>query len=137
MYCIIINDLHYRKAQRIIHIIFNKPDEVPKNQVALDDRMSQLRMDISSALPYIIKMAQILTSDEARKYVAECIMPLVSHHLHNVHHRVAKCYTLVFVAAKLVSKYWKLYMIIILIYLVLSVVSKEHNIFYKYCEVFR
>ena len=94
----------FRKAQRIVHIIFNKPDTTTiHNQVELEDSIAKMRSDLSAAVSCIIKMGKVLVSQDTRMYIADTLMPFISENLPSLHHRVKKCYSLVLVAVKLVN----------------------------------
>lgn len=58
-----------RKAQRIVHVIFNKPDTTTThNQVELEDSIVRMRIDLSAAVSCIIKMGKVLVSEDTRMY---------------------------------------------------------------------
>jgi len=98
--------LFCRKAQRIVHIPFFEPVTVEDEakQIQIEDGYHACRKAASSSIGYIISLREHLFSTKNRSYLGELLLPFVSNHLPNVHHRAKKSYALVLLASKLVGK---------------------------------
>ena len=94
-----------RKAQRIVHVPFFEPLSIhdEARQIEIEDSYNDYRKAASSAIGYIISIRDRLLSSRNRRYIGELLLPFISVHLSNVHHRTKKGYALVLLATKLVS----------------------------------
>ena len=105
--CFIVN----RKAQRIVHIPFFEPLPVEDEarQIHIEDSYHACRKAASSCIGFIISLKDHLLSPRSRSYVGELLLPFITSHMPNVHHRTKKSYALVLLAAKLVSSSYRFY----------------------------
>ncbi|XP_065916811.1 uncharacterized protein [Dysidea avara] len=94
-----------RKAQRIVHVPFFEPLSIhdEARQIEIEDSYvyNDYRKAASSAIGYIISIRDRLLSSRNRRYIGELLLPFISVHLSNVHHRTKKGYALVLLATKL------------------------------------
>ena len=99
--CFIVN----RKAQRIVHVPFFEPVPVEdeSRQIRIEDSYHTCRKASSSTIGFIIGLKDHLLSSRNRSYIGQFLLPFVTSHMPNVHHRTKKSYALVLLAAKLVS----------------------------------
>lgn len=73
-------------------------------QLKNEDALNAIRSTTSSSIGYIIKLRGLITSESARGYIGNQLLPFLGIHMPNVHYRVKKCYALIIVAARLVSE---------------------------------
>ena len=101
--CFIVN----RKAQRVVHIPFFEPLPVENEsrQIHIEDSYHTCRKASSSAIGFMINLKDHLLSSRNRSYIGQFLLPFVTSHMPNVHHRTKKSYALVLLAVKLVSHY--------------------------------
>jgi len=88
-----------------VHIPFFEPIPVDDEakQIHVEDSYHACRKVASSAIGFFIRLRDCLLSPKNRAYLGEFLLPFVSGHLTNVHHRAKKSYAIILLAIKLVG----------------------------------